>query len=182
MADNVAITAGAGTSVATEDVSGVHHQKVKVEYGPDGAATLVDAGTPLPVTDSALATALASILSVVDGLEGFTDGLEGLLTTVRDKSADVATTLTDGRKTITTAGAAEAIRGTLTCKWVTVTALATNTLDVHVGGSGAIANAGTQTGTPLAARETITLPVDDASKVFIDVLANGEGVTFTVGS
>lgn len=30
MADNVAITAGAGTSVATDDVAGVHYQKMKL--------------------------------------------------------------------------------------------------------------------------------------------------------
>lgn len=35
MADNVAITAGSGTSVATDDVSGVHFQRVKLV---DGAA------------------------------------------------------------------------------------------------------------------------------------------------
>jgi hypothetical protein len=35
MADNVAITAGSGTSVATDDVSGVHYQYVKLA---DGAA------------------------------------------------------------------------------------------------------------------------------------------------
>lgn len=50
MADNVAITAGAGTTIATEDISGVHHQKVKIEFGADGAATLVEAAAPLPVT------------------------------------------------------------------------------------------------------------------------------------
>ncbi len=33
MADNVAITAGSGTSVATDDVSGVHYQKVKLIDG-----------------------------------------------------------------------------------------------------------------------------------------------------
>lgn len=49
MADNIAITAGSGTTVATEDVGGVHHQKVKMEYGADGAATLVEDAAPLPV-------------------------------------------------------------------------------------------------------------------------------------
>lgn len=33
MADNVAITAGAGTNVATDDVSGVHYQRVKLVDG-----------------------------------------------------------------------------------------------------------------------------------------------------
>jgi len=33
MADNVAITAGAGTTIATDDVSGVHYQRVKLVDG-----------------------------------------------------------------------------------------------------------------------------------------------------
>jgi len=43
MADNVAITAGAGTSIASDDVGGVQHQRVKLTPGPDGTAT-VDVG------------------------------------------------------------------------------------------------------------------------------------------
>lgn len=53
MADNVAITAGSGTSVATDDVGGVHYQKVKLAIGANDTANLlavgagnVDTGTP----------------------------------------------------------------------------------------------------------------------------------------
>lgn len=38
MADNVAITAGSGTTIATDDVSSVHYQRVKLDGGGDGAA------------------------------------------------------------------------------------------------------------------------------------------------
>ena len=38
MADNVAITAGSGTTVAADDVGGVLHQRVKVSIGADGTA------------------------------------------------------------------------------------------------------------------------------------------------
>jgi hypothetical protein len=38
MADGVAITAGTGTTVATDDVGGVHYQRVKQDYGVDGAS------------------------------------------------------------------------------------------------------------------------------------------------
>lgn len=41
MADNVAITAGTGTSIATDDIGGVQYQRVKVALGADG--TGVDA-------------------------------------------------------------------------------------------------------------------------------------------
>ena len=46
--DNVAITAGSGTTIATDDVGGVQHQRVKVEFGADGSATDVSAAAPLP--------------------------------------------------------------------------------------------------------------------------------------
>jgi Na+/serine symporter len=49
MADNIAVTAGSGTTIATDDVGGVHHQKVKIEFGAADAATLVSATDPLPV-------------------------------------------------------------------------------------------------------------------------------------
>jgi hypothetical protein len=51
-------------------------------------------------------------------------------------SADVAGTLTAGRKTVAAAGTAEVIRATLACKWVVVTALDSNTTPVNVGPTG----------------------------------------------
>jgi hypothetical protein len=51
MADNVAITAGSGTTIATDDVGGgVHVQRVKNTYGVDGTATDVSRTAPMPVT------------------------------------------------------------------------------------------------------------------------------------
>ena len=38
MADNVQITAGSGTSIATDDVSSVHYQKIKLDVGGDGSS------------------------------------------------------------------------------------------------------------------------------------------------
>jgi len=52
MADNVAITAGSGTTVATDDIGGVHHQLVKIEFGVADSATMVSSSNPLPVTVS----------------------------------------------------------------------------------------------------------------------------------
>lgn len=42
MADNVAITAGAGTTIATDDASSVHFQKIKVADGADASTTMLD--------------------------------------------------------------------------------------------------------------------------------------------
>jgi hypothetical protein len=44
MADNVPITPGSGTNIATDDVSGVHFQKMKLDAGGDGASTPITAG------------------------------------------------------------------------------------------------------------------------------------------
>lgn len=52
MADNVAITAGSGTSIAADDIgAGLLVQRVKTTWGPDGTANDADVATgkPLPV-------------------------------------------------------------------------------------------------------------------------------------
>lgn len=50
MADNTQLAAMTGGDVcATDDVGGVKHQRVKVEFGPDGSATDVAPGAGLPV-------------------------------------------------------------------------------------------------------------------------------------
>jgi hypothetical protein len=38
-----------GNTIATEDLSGVHHQLIKMEFGGAGAATMVSAADPMPV-------------------------------------------------------------------------------------------------------------------------------------
>ena len=44
MADNIAITAGSGTTIAADDIGGVKHQRVKLSVGADGEATDLDFG------------------------------------------------------------------------------------------------------------------------------------------
>lgn len=44
MADNVAITAGSGTTVATDNIGGVNYQRVKPNFGADGVAADADVG------------------------------------------------------------------------------------------------------------------------------------------
>lgn len=50
MADNVAITAGAGTSIKTDQDGSDHVQIMKVTYGADGSFTLVSPTNPFPVS------------------------------------------------------------------------------------------------------------------------------------
>lgn len=49
MADNVAITAGSGTTIAADDISGVMYQRVKIGVGADGAATDLSSANPMPI-------------------------------------------------------------------------------------------------------------------------------------
>jgi hypothetical protein len=56
MADNITLNAGSGGStLATDDISGVQYQRVKITYGIDGTATDVSSSNPLPVTIDSLA-------------------------------------------------------------------------------------------------------------------------------
>lgn len=54
MADNIAVTAGSGTTIATDDVGGAHYQYVKPAFGADGTATIVSSSNPLPAALSNL--------------------------------------------------------------------------------------------------------------------------------
>lgn len=75
MADNVAITAGVGTSVATDDVSGNHYQRMKISNGE---------------ADSAVH------LGVYAEDEAHTDGDTGLLALAVRKDTPANTSGTDG--------------------------------------------------------------------------------------
>jgi len=75
MADNVPITAGTGTDVATDDVGGVHFQKTKIDLGGDGVSSPLVRGqqtkaNSIPVThasDDTVALATGSKVQLSDG-------------------------------------------------------------------------------------------------------------------
>ena len=53
MADNTVLNTGAGgDTIASDDIAGIKHQRVKVEFGADGSATDVSSTNPLPVDNS----------------------------------------------------------------------------------------------------------------------------------
>lgn len=55
MADNITLNSGSGgKNVATDDVGGVQYQRVKLDYGSNGATAPVTEATPLPVMDAIL--------------------------------------------------------------------------------------------------------------------------------
>jgi hypothetical protein len=49
MADNLGYTPGSGANVASDEIAGVHHQRVKISVGADGSATDLSSANPMPV-------------------------------------------------------------------------------------------------------------------------------------
>jgi hypothetical protein len=84
MADDVVIPTG--QAIATEDVGGVHHQKMKVEFGDDGVAVLVSASNPLPVADAASKTSTDATTAAVDALAIIAATLAKDATVAKDES------------------------------------------------------------------------------------------------
>lgn len=58
MADNITVTQGTGTTLASDDISGVQYPRVKMAWGADGSAVDASATDPLPVTTTQLAATL----------------------------------------------------------------------------------------------------------------------------
>ena len=86
MADNVAITAGTGTSVASDDIGGVQFQRVKIALGADGAHDgdldpgSAAAAASLPVTASTEDVARVGIITeTAPATDTASSGLNGRL-------------------------------------------------------------------------------------------------------
>lgn len=132
---------------------------------------------------------LPAVVQVVGGFDGVnvqavkTDSA-GVLQTqeVNVSAGDVAGTLTNGRKTVTTPGTAVALSASAACAWVSVTALPSNGDVVAVGGSGVLATVGSETGLLLGPGASVTVPTNNVSKVFVDAVVAGNGVSFLAGA
>ena len=120
MADNLAYTAGVGSTVATDDIGGVHFQRVKPAIGADGTAVDVSAANPMPV---------AAYGELIEALEAQRMALQALTRTIGQSMPDVA-----GRLRV----AIDAISASLTLATITtvgtVTTVSTLTNQTQVGG------------------------------------------------
>jgi hypothetical protein len=68
LADNVTSDPGAGGATwATDDIAGVHHQRVKVVHGVDGSAVDTSTTDPLPVGDAGGSLTVDGTVTVQDG-------------------------------------------------------------------------------------------------------------------
>lgn len=104
MADNVAITAGSGTTIAADDIGGgVLVQRVKLGLGADGTAVDAVGGTGANgtgvqrVTIATDDTLVASLATKLDTLAGYLDTVEAKLQAIADDvvAATVATATAD---------------------------------------------------------------------------------------
>lgn len=104
MADNVAITAGTGTSIAADDIGGVMHQRVKVTHGVDGEAVDTSATNPLPV--QLLGEAIEALEAMRVALGTLTRTLAASLPDVSGRARVAVESLSSGMTlaTVTTVG------------------------------------------------------------------------------
>ena len=82
--------------------------------------------------------------------------------------------LYNGQKTVAAAGTAETLSGNTSIKSVCIKALPTNTNYVYVGNSSVTSSDGYM----LPSGEAISMDIDNLNKIYLDVVTNGEGVSF----
>lgn len=78
IADNVGYSAGVGTSIATDDISSVHYQKVKVTIGGSDKAHDLQPVTASGVTASTTDTTIASSSGIFFGFMCFSTEAAGV--------------------------------------------------------------------------------------------------------
>lgn len=74
MADNVSLTAGVGTSIATDDISSVHHQRVKLSLGADGKAKDLQPCTIGTVAASTVDSTIVGTSAILFGVSAWSTG------------------------------------------------------------------------------------------------------------
>ena len=89
------------------------------------------------------------------------------------------TGLADGVKVVTTAGTDVVLAASTPAKIVVIQSQTDNTGLIAVGNAGVDAAEATGTGVILYPGDTITVPCDDLSDIYIDATVSGEGVRYT---
>lgn len=148
MADNVAITAGSGTNIAADDVSSVYYQRVKLDYGADGATAPVTAVTPLPIipftlpanfikgATAAITDTTRTAVIAAQG-EGVKIYVTHILVTNGDADTDTLVTIEDGSTAMYSGWAAKAGGGFSITLPVPLVGSANTALNATCGTTGA---------------------------------------------
>lgn len=115
---------------------------------------------------------------VVFGIDGSDAVVEAH--TTRGVRVDTAgSSVATDRKTIATAGTASQFTAAQ-CKSILIVALPTNTLRVAIGDSNVNADSANLRGIPLEPLQGISLDIGNAQLLYLDVLGDGHGVTYTL--
>lgn len=77
MADNVTYSAGVGTSIATDDLSGVHYQRIKVGIGADGKYKELQPLSVGGLASSTVDTTVVGTSAILFGVAFFTTEAAG---------------------------------------------------------------------------------------------------------
>lgn len=187
MTDNVSITAGSGTSVATDDIGGIQYQRVKVTWGSDGVANDTDTGTgaafPIQIRNSTgteLATSGNPVRTdptgttaqpVTDNGGSLTVDNAGTFAVQSAPSLQTTSSLTNANVSISTSGENTVISGT-----------ASQTIRVFRGAFTA-ASAVTLTIKNAASGTTLaTIPLSANGSVAFDTFESGEPLWITAPS
>ncbi len=160
MQDMDALVLGAGSAIIG---------KVGIDQTTPGTTNGVQVNAALPAGDNNIGN--------VDIASALPAG-----TNVIGKTGHDVTGITSGTKVVTTAGTAEALCASTPCKYVILTALATNTDRMVYGGS--TAKEATNIGTPLyvvaGIPQSQMIPCDNAADIYLDAGADGEGVSYNI--
>lgn len=95
MADNLGYTPGTGADVATEEVGGIHHQKVLVEHGGADGVTPTPASVldPMPVHDEEGHLQLTRIVAMLVSPSGYDRSLQRLRVTAQVETGSTVSTV-----------------------------------------------------------------------------------------
>jgi hypothetical protein len=105
---------------------------------------------------------------------GGTSGLKTFIMHIVSTDLTAIGTVFNGQTTLTSAGSAEIISNTGTCRGVTIKALPSNTGFVYLGDS----NVSSANGYILEAGESMSLDVSNTAVVYFDATTAGEGVGY----
>ncbi len=86
--------------------------------------------------------------------------------------------LGQGRQVVATPGTPVALAASTASKVITIQAEKDNTSDIIVGAAGVVGPVATRQGVYLSPGDSVDIPVNDLSLVYIDALVATEGVTY----
>jgi hypothetical protein len=176
-------TNGDYTPLATDSAGriGVADLGGSISVDDNAGSLTVDApvATPVFVRLSDGAAAISALPVTDNGGSLTVDGSVAATQSGTWTVQHASTGMGDGRKTVATAGTAEALASSTPAKTVMITAELDNTGLVVVGGSTVVATLASRRGTPLSAGDTVAMPIDNLADVFLDVTVSGDGVTYS---